>query len=247
MKDFIIFLNTEHETKPVVKVKEARIEELRTYPGSSYFSRELEVVIDGKLMYLGEHPAYNAFKYEVTYYPRISRSVRKRITASAEFTLWQIKESPLVTAFDVPRAVARIGVALASMMLYGNPFAMKPINITRKDFIRLKELIQTKRGKLTRIHVKRRGIFGKVELTASNIKVGLEEEYPNIDFNELLRNASIIHSLGFSLFPPAVERLISFRITRWGGGQIYSPSEPSDYEILIVMDLLKEAFFPGLV
>ena len=247
MKDFIIFLNTEHRREPITGAKEASVKELRAYPGSSYLSRELEVVVDGKLTYLGEHPAYNAFKYEVTYYPRISRFVRERVTVSAEFTLWQIKESPLVTAFDIPRAVARIGVALVSMILYGNPFAIKPINITRKDFAKLKELIQAKHGKLTRIHVKRRGIFGKVELTASNIKVGLEEEYPNINFNELLRSASIIHSLGFSLLPPVVKRPISFRITRWGGGQIYSPPEPFDHEILTVMDLLKEALFPDLV
>ena len=246
MRDFIIFLNTEHKRKPLIKAKEVSVEELRVYPGSSYLSRELEVVVDGRLIYLGEHPRYNAFKYEVTYYPRISRSVKERVTVSAEFTLWQIKESPLVTGFDIPRAVARIGVALASMILYENPFSMKPVNIMREDFIRLRELIQAKGGKLTRIHVKKRGIFGKFELTASNIKVGLEEEYPNIDFNELLRSASAIHSVGFSLLPPVVERLISFRITRWGGGQIYSPSEPFDYEILTVMDLLKEALFPGL-
>lgn len=246
MRDFIIFLNTKHEKELVIRTKEVSVEELRAYPGSSNLSRELGVVIGGKLTYLGEHPSYNAFKYEATYYPRISRLARERVTISAEFTLWQIKRSPLVVAFDIPRAVARVGVALVSMVLYGNPFAIRPINITREDFARLWKIVRDRQGKLVRIHVKRRGISGKVELTTPNPRIGLEEEYPNIDFGKLLESASIVHSLGFSLLPPAVERLISFRVTRWGGGQIYSPPEPLDHEVLIVMDLLKEAIFPGL-
>jgi len=38
-------------------------------------------------------------------------------------------------------------------------------------------------------------------------------------------------------------RHISFRVTDWAGGQIYSPSDPLPHEIAKLFGLLEETFF----
>jgi hypothetical protein len=166
---------------------------------------------------------------------------KERPVVSAEFTLWQVKENPFIITFEMPRKVARSAVALVSIMLYNEPFMILPIKLNSTDFIRLNEIIKEKSGNLTRLHLK--GVKGP-EGTARKFEIaGLNlEQFLNTD--EILRSASKIRSLGFIIRRPIVERTLSFRITEWGGGQIYSPGEPLPHEILWLLDLFRQAFFP---
>lgn len=240
MIDFIVYLNSRQGEELKIKVKELDLNKLKSWPSTSSL-RELSVVVEGKLRFMGDYSSHNAFRFYAKYYPRISRLAKERVIVPAEFTLWQVKENPFVIAFNIPREVARAGAALMSLMLYNDAFAIIPIKLDSTDFIRLREIVKGKSGKFAKLHLRRTGGRGKVVLTGLN----LEEEYQHMDFDQLLRNASKIHSLGFILSPPVVERTLSFRITEWGGGQIYSPSNPLDHEVLLLLNLFREAFFPS--
>jgi len=242
MIDFIIYAAVREKKQTKTEVKEIKVEKLKTWSESSRIS-ELEVVEEGELKSAGDYSSYKAYQFLGMYYPRVSRLVKKRPEPlPIEFTLWKIRESPLVIAFGPSMKVARVAVALMSLMLYEEPFAITPIKLTFDDFIRLKRLVNEKSGLLTRLNLRGikgpEGIAKKFEVTGLNL-----EKLVNIE--EILESASRIHYLGFIIRPPVVKRTISFRITEWGGGQIYSPPDPFDHEILWLLDLFKQAFFPG--
>jgi hypothetical protein len=63
-------------------------------------------------------------------------------------------------------------------------------------------------------------------------------------FDEAFENAKRISSIGF-LLPNlnSSTRYISFRIADWGGGQIYSPSDPLPHELATLFNLIEDILF----
>jgi hypothetical protein len=240
LRDFIVYCGSQRRGELKIEAKELDIEKLRRWPGTATLS-ELNIIIEGKLKFVGDHPSYKVFRFFSRYYPRISRLAKERPSVPIEFEVWSVKESPLAIAFDAPMKVARVAIALLSMILYGEPFEILPIKLNSSDFIRLNNIVKEKLGNLTRLHLKGvkvpPGVARKFELTGSNI-----EKFLNLD--EILKRASSVHSLGFIIRPPVVERALSFRITEWGGGQIYSPPDPLNHEIIFLLNLFEQVLFP---
>jgi len=242
MRDFIIYSGSKEKEKPETGVRELEIEKLKKWPGSAGIS-ELEAVGEGKLKFLQEYPSYRSFRLSCRYYPRVSKMAKEHPLLPIEFMLWQVKRSPLVIAFDAPRKVARVAVALMSMILYGDPFITVPIKLNSTDFLTLRKLVMEKSGNLTRLNL--RGVRGPGGIARKFEVAGIDvEKWLDRDVDEILRSASEIHYVGFIIRPPSVERTLSFRITEWGGGQLYSPPDPLDHEILWLLDLFKQTLFP---
>jgi hypothetical protein len=84
--------------------------------------------------------------------------------------------------------------------------------------------------------------WGEGQLRHLQIKGRRLENIPG--FDEVFKKAKKISSIGFSL--PNLNnstRHISFRVLDWGGGQIYSPSDPLPHELAALFNLIENVQF----
>ena len=240
MKDFIIYVQPRRHGKATTE-REYSLDELERFPGSSRIS-ELEVVQNGKLKIIQELKPHKVFQFSCEYLKRLVAAT-KPIFASLNFNLWQRKHGPLVVTFEAPKKASRVAVSLLSLVTYGDPFAISPIRLTVSDFRKLKKNILEKHsGNLTQIILQNirseKGTIRRFLMTGSAL-----EQFLNTD--ELLEDASKVSGMGFAIRSFYGERRFSFRIKDWGGGQIYSPSNPLDHEISGLLELFEENLFPG--
>ena len=237
MKDFIIYVQPRIQEKSIIK-RELSLDDLVKHPGTSRL-RELERVRNGNLKMVNELEPHRVFNFSCEY--RVRTRAREPIFAPINFELWQRKNDPITVTFDAPRKVSRVAVALLSLLIYNDPFAITPISFTATNFLKLKDnVLEKQSGNLTQVFLQnirsQKGIIRRFLMTGSKV-----EEFMNID--EMFENASKVIGMGCAIPSQEGKRRLSFRIKHWGGGQIYSPSVPLDHEISELIDLFERILF----
>jgi hypothetical protein len=237
MIDFILY--TQPKGKQVFFSKdEYTLSELRKAPRSSAIKELREVVKEGVLKLAGEIGGYRCFTFTCTYIGRHGPSLVEVRQRPLDF--WQSKEGALVISFGFPRTVARVGAALLSLAAFGDPMQIVHFPISKPDFLNLERKVKNHGGTLTLVDI-RKVSWGGGTLRQLTIKGRRLEEIPGLE--GVLEKTDRISSLGFMLNGlRSVERRLSFRLTDWGGGQIFSPPNPQPHEIAELFRLLEEAF-----
>ncbi|HDH44157.1 MAG TPA: hypothetical protein ENG66_01960 [Thermococcus sp.] len=236
MKDFILYLQPRKQA--VIPIKgEHSLEELKKTPGTSSIS-ELEVVKEGELRLLETLGDYRVFVFSCNYTARHGTSL---VTVKRDIELWQSIKGVLVISFGFPRKVAKVATKLLSLAMFGDYSLINPFNLTNLDFFELNKEVQKLGGTVTQLEV--RGVsWGRGQLRHLQIKGRGLEKIPG--FDEIFQKAKRISSMGFSL--PSLNnstRSISFRLLDWGGGQLYSPSDPLPHELGELFNLIEITLF----
>ncbi len=129
---------------------------------------------------------------------------------------------------------------MLSLVVFKDPFVVSPFQLGIPDFRKLSEVVQKHSGKLTRFSLRRiegeKGVLRKFEVS------GDFEQVLNINLETILQSARQVSFMGFKIPKLEGAGASSFRITEWGGGQIYQPQDPQPHEISALMALFEEAF-----
>ena len=236
MKDFILYLQPKGRTTTLIEERYS-LNELKKTPGTSSIP-ELELVKEGELSQRETLGDYTVFVFSCKYTARHGTSL---VTVEREIELWQSKKGVLVVSFGFPRKVAKVATKLISLAIFGDYSLINPFDLTNSDFFKLKERVQKLGGTITQLEV-RRVSWGDGQLRHLQIKGRRLENIPG--FDEVFKKAKKISSIGFSL--PNLNnstRHISFRVLDWGGGQIYSPSDPLPHELAALFNLIENVLF----
>jgi len=235
MLDFIIY--TQPKDKGTVATKDVySLNELWNAPKSSTLGDLYKIVKQGTLKFTGEIGEYRCFLFTCKYMERHGPSL---VEVERPLEFWQSKRGALVISFGFPRTAARVGVALLSLATFGDPTQIVPFPISKQDFLKLKDTVKKLGGTLTLIDIRKASWGGGVlrQLTLKGIRL---ENIPGLD--EVLEVTESIKSLGFMFRSfGTVERKLSFRLVDWGGGQIYSPSDPQPHERAELFKLLEKS------
>lgn len=242
LKDFIIYMQLRRPDSPAKK--EFSVQELKRYPGTSSI-RELELVKGGKLSLVRETHSLHIFNFSCNF--QLPRPLAARSVGYAEigFDIYQQKEGNLIVTLNAPKKAAKVAISLLSYATHRDPFLIRAIQLTRSDFLSLKERILNGGGNLRQL------IFWGIrdsnsegaDIRQFRLSGSRLERMPG--FDEILGRSSRIRLLGFSFKPTADCREISFRLIDWGGGQLYSPADPLDHEILEFLSLFERVLIPG--
>jgi len=241
MKDFIIYLQPRRKEAEILE-SEYSLDELKKFPGTSQI-QELELVRNGQLKIMQNIEPHRIFQFSCEFLIKIVAATRP-VYAQASFELWQRKHGPIVATFEGRKKISKVAVALLSLILYENPFAITPIKLVVSDFRNLKtNILEKHSGTLNQIFLRNiRSQEGKINrflMTGSRL-----EQF--LDLDDLLDNASSVSGMGFAIPSFGGERRFSFRIKDWGGGQIYSPANPVVHEVSSLLELLEEVLFSNL-
>ena len=236
MKDFILYLQPKRRTTNPIKRKYS-LDELKKTPGTSSIS-ELDLVKEGVLKRQETLGDYTVFEFSCSYTARHGTSL---VDVGRDIELWRSKKGVLVVSFGFPRNVAKVATKLLSLAIFGDHSLINSFNITNSDFFELRKKVQELGGTITQLEV--RGVsWGGGQLGHLRLKGRGLETIPG--FDEVFKKAKRISSMGFSL--PNLNsstRHISFRVLDWGGGQIYSPSDPLPHELASLFKLIGDVLF----
>ena len=236
MKDFIVYLQPTGRWRQAKKI--VTLEELKGLPGSGKLD-ELKVVKDGKLTFVHEFNGTRLFRFSCDYQaPKSVSGIGQPPLQHLIFELLQRKDG-LVVSIQAPKKPSRIAVAALSYSTFGDPFIISPLRLSKLEFRKLIEVVEKHSGKLNRFSLRwirgKKGVIRKFEVS------GDFNEILDIDINNILESAKKISYMGF-IIPSVEESTFSFRITAWGGGQIYQPSDPQLNEVSNLIGLFEEAF-----
>jgi hypothetical protein len=233
MKD-LIFYHQEVGKKTAFEDREYVLKELTgrrgvSIPGVSTIG---DVVRNGKLKLVGDVGEYKMFNFDCVYLASHGDSI---VEVSRVIKLWQSRKGALVVS-EFPKIAARVGVALLSLAMFRDPNFIDTFSvITKNNFIDLKKQVLAMDGMVISLDVQ--GVsWGGGMLKHLMMKGRKLEDIPG--FDGVLENAKKIVSMGFN-FPYEPGRNISFRITDWGGGQIYA--DPQTHEMARVFSLVEES------
>jgi len=241
-KYFIIYAQPNRSSD--IWKKEWTIDELMDAPGTSRIE-ELDIMKSGKLTLIHESPLHRVFKCLCEARLRKPVAAREAQFGQLNFEIWQQKRGGIVASLEANKNVSRCATNLLSWAIYRDPFAIRPVRIMKSDFIQLKRhVMENLGGEVTQVNL------GKIKSTEVNLrqfylKGSHLERLQN--FDEYIERSGDIKSMGFVIPARKEFRRISFRIKYWGGGQIYSPSDPLDHEILGFLDMLDRLFVSGPV
>jgi hypothetical protein len=236
MKDFILYLQPKGK-KALFNKEIYSLEELLGTAGTPNLT-ELEIVKSGKLKKIDDLGDYRLLMFTCDYVARHGSSLS--IVEGRDIELWQSKKGALVASFGFPRTVAKVAMKLLSLAAFGDPSFINSFVVTQTNFLDLVRQVEELEGTITRLDV--RGVtWGGGQLKSLQIKGREIEKIPG--FDGVLRNAKRISSMGFLLkHLDSSSRHISFRVTDYAGGQIYSPSNPLPHEIAELFSVLEQTF-----
>lgn len=237
MRDFVIYMQPIHNWGEVKK--QVTVESLRSFPGTGRLY-EFDVVKAGRLEFIQEFDGLRLFRFFCKYESGKSRSaIGEAPIQDLKFELFQ-KKGGLVAVIQAPKKAARIAVAALSLSVFGDPFKIVPFQLSTPEFRKLLSVIQTHSGKLTRLSLRmiegETGVLRKFEVS------GDFEQVLKVNLDKILESARRVSFMGFRIPSSKDSASFSFRITEWGGGQIYQPADPQLHEISELMELLREAF-----
>jgi hypothetical protein len=239
MKYFIIYKQPSGSQIPWKK--EYTQDEISALPNSSRLKFEkikneetIPLVKDGKLSFLKETSHHRIFHFSGSGLARVKS--KKGVYTEVDFDLWQQKEGRLAASIEGTRYVSNCAIAFLSYSTYRDPFAISKSGLVKSDFVRLKNhIVEGLGGEVTQALMHD---ISNPELNFNvrdiYIKGSHLEKIQN--FDEYLKASNRIKTMGFVV--KVEETRFSFRITHWGGGQIFSPGEPLDHEVAVFLDLL---------
>lgn len=236
MKDFILYLQP--RGRKVLFEKECySLQELLATTGIHNLA-ELEIVKSGKLEKIDELGDYRLLTFTCNYVARHGSSYS--VVEDRNIELWQSKKGALVASFGFPRTVTKVAMSLLSLAAFGDPSLISSLIVTQTNYLDLVKQVKELDGTITQLDV--RGItWGGGQLRSLQLKGREIENIPG--FYDVLKNTKRISSMGFLLrHLSGSSRNISFRITDWAGGQIYSPSNPLPHEIAELFSVLEHTF-----
>jgi len=242
MKDFVIYLQPKPPTTP--PKEKYSVEELKSLPSSSTLT-ELGLVKGGELSFVRQTEFLNVFSYSGDFQLPRPQAAGGVAHVPMNFNVWQQRGGHFVASFMAPKKLSKIAIALLSYATHRDPFLIKPVQLTKSDFISLKDYILKRGGDLKQLIFWniRGSSIGGAKVTQWRLSGSALEKFP--DFDEYLKHFPRIRLLGFSFKPTAECRDIRFRIIDWGGGQFYSPADPVAHEILQFLDLFDNTLIPG--
>jgi hypothetical protein len=237
MKYFIAYKQPDNSQNPCKN--KLSVEEFESVPGTSRLE-ELEAIKGGELIL--SNITENHRIYDFNCNAKIRRR-EKLIFAEEKSKIWQQQKGRIIITMDATKYASRCSVAILSYLTFGDLYAIKPVSLLKSDFLRFNDYIVDKRGgqatqvllsdiENTELEFKMRSIY----LKGSHL-----ERVPN--FKAYLDNSKNIRTIGFAI-PDFEGRRLSFRITHWGGGQIFSPVDLFDHEIAAFLELLSQLIAP---
>jgi|GEM_PF-2769017 len=242
MKDFVIYMQAK---KPDELTKEEySVDELRSLPASSQLSG-LEKVEWGHLRLIRQSSLLNVFSFECKFQLPKPKAVKEDVYGNYDCNICQQRNGNIVASLDAPKKLSKIIFALLSYATQGDPSLIRPIQLLRSDFLALKDYIMAKNGDLRQL------IFWELKDVPSECahirQFRLSGSHLDrlVGFDELLKRTKKVQLLGFGFKPVKECREIRFRIIDWGGGQLYTPADPLDHEILEFLELFNQTLIPG--
>jgi len=242
MKDFVIYLQAK-EPNDLAK-QQYTVDELKSLPASGVLS-ELEYIKGGVLKLVRQSDLLNVLNFSGKF--QLPKPMAAKSVQYSEFDcyIWQQRNGNIVASLNAPKKLSKIITALLSYATQGDPLLIRSIQLTRADFLFLKEYIMDRNGDLRQLilwglkdvpgegaHIK------QFRLSGSHLE-------KLVGFDDLLKRSSKIQLLGFGVKPTVECREITFRIIDWGGGQLYSPSDPLDHEAIEFLNLFNQTLIPG--
>jgi hypothetical protein len=242
MKDFVLYI----QAKPPSELtkEEYLVEELQSQPASSTLG-ELEKVQWGRLRLIRQSSLLNVFSFECKFQLPKPKAVKEDIYGNYECNICQQRNGNIVASFDAPKKLSKIIFSLLSYATQGDPSLIRPIRLLTPDFLALKEYIMSRNGDLRQL------IFWELSDVPGECahirQFRLSGSHLDrlVGFEELLKRTKKVQLLGFGYKPNEESRELRFRIIDWGGGQLYTPADPLDHEILEFLDLFNKTVIPG--
>jgi hypothetical protein len=242
MKDFVLYIQSKQPYE--LAKEEYLIEDLQNQPASSTISG-IEKVEWGRLKLVRQSKLLNVFSFECKFQLPKPKAVKEDVYGEYECTIYQQREGNIVASIDAPKKLSKIIFALLSYATQGDPSLIRPVNLLRQDFLALKKYILAKSGDLRQLifwelndvpgecaHIR------QFRLSGSHLE-------RLVGFEDLLKRTKKIQLLGFGYKPTKESRELRFRLIEWGGGQLYTPADPLDHEILEFLELFNQTLIPG--
>lgn len=242
MKDFVIYIQAK---KPGELTKEGySVDELQTLPGSSSLY-ELEKIKWGRLRLVRQTSLLNVFNFSCEFQLPQPKAVREVRYGEYEFDIYQQREGNVVISFDAPKKLSKIVFALLSYATQGDISLIRPVELLRSDFLALKRQIMDKNGNLRQlIFDELKDVPGEgAHIRQFRLSGSHLDRLPG--FEDLLNRTKKVQLLGFGYKPVQECRELRFRLIYWGGGQLYTPADPLDHEILEFLELFNQTIVPG--
>jgi len=235
MLDFIIYTQP-IDREPVLVKDTYTLDEFWNAPRSSALRELAKVVKQGTLRFTGEIGEYRCFLFDCYYLERHGPTL---VDVQRPLEFWQSKKGALVISFGFPRIAARVGVAFLSFAVFGDPLQIVPFPLSKQDFLNLKAKVKQLGGTLTIVDIRKASWGGGILRQIMLKGLGLEN-IPGLE--NVLETSESIKSLGFMFRKfRSIEGKLSFRVTDWGGGQIYAPPNPQPHERAELFKLLEES------
>jgi len=142
---------------------------------------------------------------------------------STSHKVWLREKFGTIISFDAGKKLAAVGNIMISIALFGTPTAINSLKIKKENFHSFVDwLLKSNRGEINRINLRDLEYggtkFKQIILSGSQLH--------NSDlFHELFGSANLIKDIGFkSPELRSSKRVISCRITNWGGIVFYTPN-----------------------
>jgi len=247
VKHFIIYKQPEGAQTPWKK--EYTQDEISNLPDSSRLEfdvnrggKSIPSLMNGKLAFLRETANHRLFTFSGKGLARVKS--KEALYVERDFELWQQKGGRLAASIEGTRYISNCAVAFLSYSTYRDSFMIKKSGLVKSDFIKLKNYVTNSSGEVTQALM--HGI-NNPELSFNVRDIYLKGSHlENIrDFDEYLKASDRIKTMGFVVRKE--ETRFSFRITHWGGGQIFSPQDPLDHEIAAFLNMLDQVIGTGTV
>jgi hypothetical protein len=150
------------------------------------------------------------------------------------YDIW-VKDNPPFACCFSPKYVAYGLMILYSQATYGRPDRFLDLRIEREQYLRMVDLILNRNGKVNWLAV--RGVRAGGTRVRRIEMIG-PEIHQMQGFRESLENPEVtIQKMGFRL------EHLSWTLANWGGGQLSSPQNPENADLLRFLDILEKVLF----
>jgi hypothetical protein len=224
-----------------MQLKESKflVDDFKNLPGSNIFE-ELKYIKGGTLTLVRQTELLNIFSFSCKF--QLPRPIASKSVSYADYEcqLWQQRQGNIVATINAPKKLARIAVALLSHATQGDPLLIRSVELTRSDFLSLKDYILSRNGDLRQLI-----LWGLKDVSSDGARIkqfrlaGSRLQKLS-GFEDLVNRSTKIQLFGFAYKPNAESRELTFRLISWGGGQLYSPSDPLDNEFFEFLDLFNK-------
>jgi hypothetical protein len=241
MQDFVLYFQAKEPNK--LEKQQYLVEELKSLPESGSL-KGLERTEGGSLTLIRQTPLLNVFNFSCKFQLPQPKAVREAMYGNYSCDIWQMRNGSIVASLDAPKKLSKIIFTLLSYATQGDPLLIRPLRLMRQDYISLKDYILSKNGDLRQLILGELRDVPKETAHIRQFRLSGSHLEKLVGFDDLLMRTKKIQLFGFGFKPTQECRELRFRLIDWGGGQLYSPPDPLDHEILEFLNIFNKTLLP---